>query len=137
MKIDVLEAIEIATTSIKDWAIEKFKAVQPNWNENDKFSNSYIRNKPSALKNPHSIIFTGSIDSSYDGSESITINIPDDQKQLFMKISDDGYLQCSFDNDEWINLIKTSEIVSSGGGTGSGGGVANIDVDENGVLYFQ
>lgn len=82
-----------------------------------------IDNIPSALKNPYQIIFTGAVSGSYDGSAEVTIDIPLTSGSLSMRVSD-GYLQYLNTSDNaWVNLIKTSELVS-------------MNMDEDGVVYL-
>ena len=82
-----------------------------------------IDNIPSALKNPYQIIFTGAVSGSYDGSAEVTIDIPETSNSLSMRVSD-GYLQyLNTDDSTWINLIKTSELVS-------------MNMDKDGVVYL-
>ena len=82
-----------------------------------------IDNIPSALKNPYQIIFTGAVSGSYDGSAEVTIDIPVTSNSLSMRVSD-GYLQyLNTDDSTWINLIKTSELVS-------------MNMDKDGVVYL-
>ena len=83
-----------------------------------------IDNIPSALKNPYQIIFTGAVSGSYDGSAEVTIDIPLTSGSLSMRVSD-GYLQYLNTSDNaWVNLIKTSELVS-------------MNMDEDGVVYLR
>lgn len=56
--------------------------VQADWNEKNVTSNAYVKNKPSALKNPEALTFTGGIYESYDGSEAKTIAIPRSVSEL-------------------------------------------------------
>ena len=37
---------------------------------------------PSSLPNPHKLTFTGAVSGSYDGSEDMTVNIPDEKEQV-------------------------------------------------------
>lgn len=56
--------------------------VQSDWNITDTTSDAFIKNKPliptipSALKNPNSLTFTGSVAESYDGSIAKSVEIP-------------------------------------------------------------
>lgn len=51
--------------------------VQPNWNEANTASDTYIQNKPTALKNPSALTvqLNGSTKATYDGSTANTVNI--------------------------------------------------------------
>lgn len=51
--------------------------VQADWTKTDTTDDSYIKNKPTALKNPYPVKFTGAVTSQYDGSAEVTVNIPD------------------------------------------------------------
>lgn len=51
--------------------------VQPDWNESDSTKDSYIQNKPVALKNPKKLTFTGAVTAEYDGSGAVTVTIPE------------------------------------------------------------
>lgn len=46
---------------------------------NDLFSKNYndLTNKPTTMKNPESITFTGAVTGTYDGSSALTVNIPE------------------------------------------------------------
>lgn len=50
--------------------------VQPDWNTTDTTSDAYIKNKPTSLKNPNALTFTGGITGSYDGSAAKSVAIP-------------------------------------------------------------
>ncbi len=50
--------------------------VQSDWNTTDSGSDAYIKNKPTSMKNPAALTFTGSADGSYDGSSAKTVTIP-------------------------------------------------------------
>lgn len=82
-----------------------------------------IDNMPSALKNPYQIIFTGAASGSYDGSAEVTIDIPLTSNSLSMRVSD-GYLQyLNISDSAWVNLIKTSDLVS-------------MNIDDDGVVFL-
>lgn len=49
---------------------------QADWNEADTNSGAYIKNKPTSLKNPQALTFTGGSSESYDGSAAKSVNIP-------------------------------------------------------------
>ena len=50
--------------------------VQVDWNITDTSSDAYIKNKPTAMKNPNKLIFTGAVNAEYDGSSAVTVTIP-------------------------------------------------------------
>lgn len=64
--------------------IDAEKNVQSDWNETDESSDSYIQNKPISMKNPNSIVFTGAVETSYDGSSTITVEIPTNQNGIHL-----------------------------------------------------
>ncbi len=50
--------------------------VQPDWNTTDTTNDAYIKNKPTSLKNPNALTFTGGVTGSYDGSAAKSVAIP-------------------------------------------------------------
>ena len=50
--------------------------VQPDWNTTDTTHDAYIKNKPTSLKNPNALTFTGGVTGSYDGSAAKSVAIP-------------------------------------------------------------
>lgn len=99
------------------------KNVQADWSITDTTSDAYINNKPTALKNPAQLTFTGTVDATYDGSEPITITI-NDASVVYMRVAD-GYLQYSNDNELWVNLFALADITAGA-----------LSVDENGILVL-
>lgn len=53
-----------------------FEQAQSDWNQNDETAVDYIKNRPLTMPNPNAITFTGAMTGSYDGSESLSVNIP-------------------------------------------------------------
>lgn len=89
-------------------------------------ADSAIQSIPSAIKNPNSLIFSGAVSASYDGSSVVTIEIPETGIQnLYMRI-ENGYLQYSVDNISWNNLIEISTITND----------KTMKVDNDGFIYF-
>lgn len=50
--------------------------VQSDWNITDSTSDAYIKNKPTAIKNPAALTFTGGVNATYDGSIAKSVSIP-------------------------------------------------------------
>lgn len=89
-------------------------------------SGSYndLGNKPTALKNPNAITFTGVATGTYDGSSAVTINIPAVGGEKGDK-GDDGITPTIGSNGNWY-LGSTDTGKPSRGATGAAGTSATI-----------
>lgn len=92
-------------------------------------SGSYndLGNKPTALKNPNAITFTGVATGTYDGSSAVTINIPavGGEKGEKGDKGDDGITPTIGSNGNWY-LGSTDTNKPSRGATGAAGTSATI-----------
>lgn len=92
--------------------------VQADWTKTDTTDDSYIKNKPTALKNPQSIKFTGAVTTQYDGESEVTVNIPVGSASIWGDITGDienqtdlyGALLGKVDAESGKSLVDDSKI---------------------------
>ncbi len=77
--------------------------VKADWNVTDSTSDAFIKNKPTSLKNPNLLTFTGGATESYDGSLPKSVEIPYKVSQLD---NDKGYL-----NNTQVEALVADGIV--------------------------
>ena len=79
---------------------------------------------PSALPNPYSIIFTGAVTGSYDGSAPVTINIPESGAGDMKKLTFTGAVTGEYDGTTDVNIDIPIATTSTAGTIKVGNGLS-------------
>lgn len=90
------------------------------WDAKSDFSGSYndLTDKPTiptALPNPNAITFTGAVTSSYNGSEPVTINIPESGAGNMKKLTFTGAVTGEYDGTTDVNIDIPTATASTAG----------------------
>lgn len=106
------------------------------WDAKSDFSGSYndLTDKPTiptALPNPNAITFTGAVTGSYDGSEAVTINIPESNAGNMKKLTFTGAVTGEYDGTTDVNVDIPIATTSTAGTIKVGNG---LSVSADGTL---
>lgn len=131
-KVDAIPANPKYTDTIYDDTAlkERVAAIEGKgsaWDAKSDFSGSYndLTDKPAiptALPNPNAITFTGAVAGSYDGSEAVTINIPEGSAGNMKKLTFTGAVTGEYDGttdvsvDIPIATSSTAGVIKVGNG---------------------
>ena len=103
--------------------------VQTDWSQEDEVAVDYIKNKPTALPNPQALTFTGAAEGTYDGSEAVSIEIPQQKNITINGIAPDenGNINYAFKRDiESMIFTVFAPIFMLIFGCGLGAGILQI-----------
>ena len=79
---------------------------------------------PTALKNPNALTFTGAVTGSYDGSEPVTINIPESGAGNMKKLTFTGAVTGEYDGTTDVNVDIPIATSSTAGAIKVGNGLS-------------
>ena len=110
---------------------------RPDWSQQDDSKADYIKNKPEAMPNPHSLKFIGEVTGAYDGSEEVTIDTSDIRGTTFIpSVAEDGTLSWTndrgLDNPEPVNIKGASGVYVGDGDMPEG---CNVQIDPSGAAF--
>lgn len=89
------------------------------------------RDLPKSLKNPNALTFTGAVTGTYDGSEAVTINIPESGAGNMKKLTFTGAVTGEYDGTTDVNIDIPIATASTAGIIKVGNG---LSISDDGTL---
>ena len=133
-KVDAIPANPKYTDTVYDDTALKERVAtiegkESTWDAKSDFSGSYndLIDKPTiptALPNPNAITFTGAVTGSYNGSEAVTINIPEDSAGNMKKLTFTGAVTGEYDGTTDVNVDIPIATASTAGTIKVGNGLS-------------